>query len=366
MTGERTRKRIPPEDAAVMATAGMDFSAKSRSASFMQQDNRPEFSRSFYEGVEVMDMAEALKKDPDAQRYYGAAFASVGREYPKDTEGGYFIKVKKGADVELPIQACLYLKSQGFRQKVHNVVVVEEGARAFLITGCSSAHAATEGSHLGLSEFFVKKGAFLNFTMIHSWREDTSVRPMSVSLLEEGAQLVSNYICLRPVKEILMYPAAVLQKAARVSFNSLILSHPGSLHDVGSRAVLRGEGAEAEIVSRSVSLGGKVTARANIKAEAENVKGHIECRGLILSRKGNIYAVPEMETDYRDVNLSHEAAIGRIRKEEIEYLASRGLSRAQSQSVIVRGFMDVGILGLPGPLREEMDSLEKKTLEANV
>jgi Fe-S cluster assembly scaffold protein SufB len=366
MTGERQRKRIPAEDAGVMASAGMDFSEKSRSATFMQQDGRAEFARSMYEGVEIMDMRDALAKDPDAQKYYGRAFREAGKDFPQDTEGGYFIKVKKGADVQLPIQACLYLKSQGFRQKVHNVVIVEEGARAFLITGCSSSHAASEGSHLGLSEFFLKKGAFLNFTMIHSWREDTSVRPMSVIVQEEGSQLVSNYICLRPVRDVVMYPTAFLARKARASFNSLILSHPGSLHDVGSRVVLRGDGAEAEIVSRSVSLGGRVTQRGHIKAEAENVKGHLECRGLILSPKGYIYAIPEMETEYRDVNLSHEAAIGRISREEIEYLASRGLSRAQAQSVIVRGFMDVGILGLPGPLREEMDRLEEKTLQADL
>lgn len=365
MSGARTPNAVAPEDARRMASAGMDFSAKSRSASFMQRDNRPEFARSLYPGVEIMDIQTALRTLPGARKYYGAAFREAGREFPADTEGGYFIRVKKGVSVELPLQACMYLKSRGFRQKVHNVVIVEEGARAFLIAGCSSSHAATEGLHLGLSEIFLKKGAFLNFTMIHSWREDTSVKPMSVSLLDENATLVSNYICLQPVKDIVMYPSAILGRDARVSFNSLILSHPGSVHDIGSRAIMRGRGAEAEIVSRAVSLGGRVTARGHIRAEKENVKGHLECRGLILSERGYIYAIPEMETDYRDVNLSHEAAIGRISREEIEYLCSRGLSKAQAQSVIVRGFMDVGILGLPGPLREELDRLEQKTLQAS-
>jgi Fe-S cluster assembly scaffold protein SufB len=70
-----------------------------------------------------------------------------------------------------------------------------------------------------------------------------------------------------------------------------------------------------------------------------------------------------METDFRDVDLSHEAAIGRIRKEEIEYLCSRGFTRDQAQSIIVRGFMDVNILGLPDILRKEIDNLEEKTLK---
>ena len=163
-----------------------------------------------------------------------------------------------------------------------------------------------------------------------------------------------------------MYPAAVLLgEGARASFSSLLLSHPQSLQDVGSRVILRAKNTSAEIVSRAVSLGGKVLARGHIKAESPQVKGHLECRGLILSERGSVYAIPEMETDFRDVDLSHEAAIGKINKEEIEYLCARGFSKEQAQSIIVRGFMDVEVLGLPDLLKREIENLEEKTLKAN-
>jgi hypothetical protein len=119
------------------------------------------------------------------------------------------------------------------------------------------------------------------------------------------------------------------------------------------------------MIARAVSLGGNVISRGHVKAEIHNVKGHLECRGLILSEKGHIHAIPEMETDYRDVELSHEAAIGKISKDEIEYLCSRGFSAAEAQSIIVRGFMDVNILGLPAVLKKEIADLEEKTLKAS-
>ena len=49
--------------------------------------------------------------------------------------------------------------------------------------------------------------------------------------------------------------------------------------------------------------------------------------------------------------MSHEAAVGRISEEELEYLMSRGLNSEEATSVIVRGFLDVEIKG-PGPGRE--------------
>jgi len=352
------------KDAETISSSGMDLSEKTRSASFLQQDARVRFFRSLSEGIDIFSVEEALQRFPEAKGYYGQAFNLLKREYPQDTVGGYFIRVQKGKTVELPIQACLFLKTQGFQQKVHNLIIVEEGARVYLITGCSASQAAHEGFHLGISEFFVQKGAYLNFTMIHSWKEDVTVKPMSIALVDKGATFISNYICLRPVKEITMYPTAVLQEDnARVSFNSLILSHPGSLQDIGSRVILRAKDTQAEIIARSVSLGGKVINRGHLKAENKNIKAHLECRGLILSERGTIHAIPEMESDFRDVDMSHEAAIGKINKEEIEYLCSRGFSKEEAQSIIVRGFMDVGVLALPDLLKEEIESLEEKTLK---
>lgn len=359
--------RIDPGDEAQVTSSGMDLSEKTRSASFMQQNDDILFSRSLMDGVDIMSMEEALDKVPEARGHYGRNFAMLGKEFPRDTKGGYFIRVKKGVTAGLPIQACLFLKEKNFKQKVHNLVIIEEDAKVYLITGCSASKAAEEGFHLGLSEFFVKKGGYLNFTMIHSWKEDISVKPMSVANLEEGASFISNYVCLRPVKEIVMYPTAVLDGAgARASFNSLIMSYPGTLQDIGSRVVFRAENTQAEIIARSVSLGGKVINRGHLKAEKANVKAHLECRGLLLSETGTIHAIPELETAFRDVDMSHEAAIGRISKEEIEYLSARGMPPEEAQSVIIRGFMDVDILALPDMLKEEINRLEDQTLKAGI
>ncbi len=354
---------LDARDNETILSSGMDLTEKMRSASFLQQDAQVQFHHSLIDGVEIVGIEEALKKAPEAKAYFGSAFKFLNREFPQDTQGGYFIRVKKNTTVALPIQACLFLKAQGFKQKVHNIIIIEEGARAYLITGCSASRAANEGFHLGISEFFIKKGGYLNFTMVHSWKEDISVKPMSIALVEEGAGFISNYVCLKPVKDINMYPTAVLAgDNARASFNSLILSHPNSLQDIGSRVILRAKNTQAEIISRAVSLGGKVIARGHLKAENKDIRAHLECRGLILSETGTIHAIPEMESDFRDVDMSHEAAIGKINKEEIEYLTSRGFTKDQAQSIIVRGFMDVDVLALPDILKKEISSIEEAAL----
>jgi Fe-S cluster assembly scaffold protein SufB len=57
--------------------------------------------------------------------------------------------------------------------------------------------------------------------------------------------------------------------------------------------------------------------------------------------------------------LSHEAAVGKIAEEEVEYLMARGLSRDEATAAIVRGFLNVDISGLP----PELDAELKKAIE---
>ncbi len=361
------KSNIGKDDKERIEKTGLDFTQKSRSASFIQQDNEIIFNKSLLEGVEIEPIEKALDKYPEIkEKYYGKAFKELGKDYPKDTIGGYFIRIKKGKVIKFPIQSCLFLKNQNFRQQVHNIVIVEEGASAYIMTGCVSSKAADEAYHLGVSEFFVHNRGYLNFTMIHRWDKDVEVKPMSVAMVEPEGSFVSNYICLNPVRHIKMYPTAVLSKNSKATFSSLMIAHPNTLQDIGSRVIFKESGSTAEIISRAVSLGGEVIARGELNAKSPGIRAHLECRGLVVNEEGIIHAIPELRTQYRDVDMSHEAAIGKISKDEINYLMARGIPKEEAQSLIIRGFVDVNILALPDELRKEVNTLADKTLQSGL
>ena len=125
--------------------------------------------------------------------------------------------------------------------------------------------------------------------------------------------------------------------------------------DVGSRVLLKAKGTRAEIISRAITTGGEIIARGHIHGQVPEIKAHLECKGLILSDEGLIHAIPELEGNKKDIDLSHEAAVGKIAREEVEYLMARGLSEDEATATIVRGFLHVEIEGLPPELKAEMD-----------
>ncbi len=90
-----------------------------------------------------------------------------------------------------------------------------------------------------------------------------------------------------------------------------------------------------------------------------DVKGHLECRGLIVGGNGTIHAIPELRGTLADVDLSHEAAVGKIAEEEVEYLMARGLTREEATATIIRGFLRVDIEGLPPMLNAELNKAMK-------
>jgi Fe-S cluster assembly scaffold protein SufB len=69
---------------------------------------------------------------------------------------------------------------------------------------------------------------------------------------------------------------------------------------------------------------------------------------------GHYTRYPELKGNLAGIDLSHEAAVGKIAEEEVEYLMARGLNRDEATSTIVRGFLNVDIQGLPPLLDAEL------------
>ncbi|RLC11842.1 MAG: SufD family Fe-S cluster assembly protein, partial [Deltaproteobacteria bacterium] len=134
----------------------------------------------------------------------------------------------------------------------------------------------------------------------------------------------------------------------------------GSCLDVGSRVVLSAPGTRAEIISRGITSGGTIIARGDLIGKVPGVKAHLECKGLILN-DGLMRAIPELSGHVPGVEMSHEAAVGKIDQREIEYLMARGLDEDEAVSTIVRGFLNVDIEGLPANLKEKLDKAVSET-----
>jgi len=254
-------------------TIGMDSTEANRSGSFFQHDQTVVISKAAQEGIEIMDINDALDKYDWLQDYY---FKMVQPDQDKFTAysathkvAGYFIRALPGAKIEFPLQACLYLGREGMVQNVHNVIIAEEGSELHIISGCTSDVHVTQGVHIGISEFYVKDNAKMTFTMIHNWAENLIVRPRSATRIGKNAVFMNNYVCMRPVKDIQMYPSSIMEGENSVArYNTVVVAPKGSHLDLGSKAILRAKGCKAELIARTISTGGYIASRGSSRRRA--------------------------------------------------------------------------------------------------
>jgi hypothetical protein len=339
---------------------------RERSATFLATDWEVIDTHSATQALEILPIKIALQKYAWLEALMFTLVPKDKDEYVKQVASsdqllGYFIRVKAGEKVALPVYTCYMINSDRFTQCTHNIVIAEENSEVHLISGCASNAHILSGKHLGVTEYFIKENATVTSTMIHSWGKEVEVYPRSAAEVGKKAKFVSNYVALGSVKALQMDPLAHIEAGGLGEFYSVVYAPEASKFDIGSTVILDGDGASTEIVSRVVSNGGEVITRGKIIGKHPNGRGAMACNGLLLNNKGYIHAIPELVGEDPRLELSHEASVGMISKDELAYLMASGIEEEKAKSLIIEGFLDLKIPSLPDYLQRQINAIIKET-----
>jgi len=335
---------------------GVELNRRRALTTFLQVDHQALYKavqRQFQGDIELMTLEEALEKYDWLRDYVWRLRSPYEDKYTAFNavhgRGGFFLRILEGRRIHVPIQACFLTYSREIVQNVHNVIIAEPNSEAYIITGCTAHKRASKGLHIGVTEIYVKKSAKLSYTMIHKWGPAFHVRPRTGILLEDGSELVYNYVALGSVASLQSQPTTRLMgESAALSMTNIIYLDGSSQMDIGGEAFIEGRGGRVELIANAVAADrAKIVNRGRIVCEADDGRGHISCRGLMLSDEAEISAIPSLVSRRMRAELTHEAAIGRISEDQLFYLMARGFSEEEAESLIVRGFLDTSPMKLP-------------------
>jgi len=352
------QSEIRNQDAAALAEVGVFVEGEERSGTYILRDFQPVCALTATEGLEVLPIAVALERyDWLGEKYYWKLVSVdldevTARVASQPEPQGVFIRVRRGCQVTVPCQTALYMASAGIAQAVHSVIILEEDAELELITGCVTGHGVSRGTHWAVTESYVGQNAALTNTMVHSWGPEVEVRPRAATVVEEGGTFVSNYVSLRPAGDIQSNPKTWLNgRGASAKYLTIILGSKGSIIDIGGEVYLNADDTSAELVQRGVSTGGRITQRGLMVGNAR-CRAHVDCAGMLLDPGGDglIQSIPGLKALHPEAQLSHEASIGKIAPEQVQYLQARGMEEREAISLIIRGFLEADIEGLGAEL----------------
>ena len=326
------------------------------------------------QGVIFLPMEEAVREHPDLVRQH---FMKVIP--PEDNlfaalhgavwSGGTFVWVPEGVEVEIPLQAYFRMQTQGVGQFEHTLIVAEPGSSVHYIEGCSAPRYTKVALHSGMVEIVAKEGAHVRFTTIQNWSRNVYNlnNKRAIAHAEARVDWVSGSL---GSKVTMLYPTTVLVGPGASTENlGFTFARDGQHLDVGARALHLAPNTSSRLVSRSVIQGdAKATFRGKVyvSPEARGAKGHVECSTLLLSPESKTETIPVLDAENDEVELAHEATVGRISKDHLFYLMSRGLTEQEAMSLIVNGFVSPILKEIPLEYALELKRLLEMSFEGAV
>lgn len=316
-------------------------------------------------GVIYITMEEAMKKhEALLKKWFGTSVEPNLHKYAAlhyaVWSGGSFVYVPKGQYVDIPIQSYFRLNAPGAGQFEHTFIYVDEGAYVHYIEGCSAPKYNVINIHAGAVELFVREGAKLRYSTIENWSKNMYNLNTKRGIVWKNAHLewVSGSFGSRVS---MLYPASVLiGENAKSDYTGISFANDGQILDTGAKAIHSAPNTYSTINARSISKGGGEAIYRGLVHFKENAKGsksNVNCESLMLDNKSVSDTIPVMIIENDDVDLGHEAKIGRIDDSKIFYLMTRGLSEEDAKAMLVRGFAEPIAKELPMEYAVEMNNL---------
>ena len=260
----------------------------------------------------------------------------------KEDGSGIDIRIKPGTKNE-SVHIPVVLTVSGLQEVVKNDFFVGEDCDVVIVAGCGIDNCGGHDSrHDGVHRFFIGKNSKVRYVEKHYGQGDGKgkriLNPVTEVHMDENSSMEMEMVQIRGVDSTNRMTTAELAAGARLVVRERLMTHGDQVAESGYQVYLNGEGASADVVSRSVARDNSYQKFDSRIIGNKPCTGHTECDAIIMD-KARILAVPQLEANDLDASLIHEAAIGKIAGEQIIKLMTLGLTEAEAEEQIINGFL---------------------------
>ena len=245
----------------------------------------------------------------------------------------------KGETVYIP--ACV--TKAGVDDLVYNDFFIGKDADVIIVAGCGVHSAGHETArHNGVHRFFLEEGSHVVYQEKHigigTGDGGKVIDPVTDINLAKNACLEMDTSQLGGVSRATRKTTAKVAEGGRLIIRERLYTEKDQRAETFFEAELNGDGAGADIVSRSVARDQSYQNYVSTIIGNSACTGHTECDAII-DGDAIVDASPRLFARNPDASLIHEAAIGKIAGEQILKLRTLGLTEEEAEAKIVEGFL---------------------------
>lgn len=323
------------------------------------------------QGVIFTDLQTAVKEHGDLVKAHlntvvKAEENSLSALHAALWNGGVFAYVPKNVELNVPLQAVFLTDDETATFAPHVLLIAENHSSVTYVDNYVSADLSAPVIHNGAVEVIANAGAKVRYATVHQLGEQ--VTDISIRRASLGNDAVIEWI------------VGEMNNGNTASNTMSVLKGNGSNSDakviaVGSgsqklnyttQAQHFGKNSASQMITRAVmreEASSIINGITKIEKGATKADGQQTERVLMLSPKARGDANPILLIDEDDVTAGHAASVGQVNREQVYYLMSRGISRAEAERLIIYGFLAPVVSEIPlEGLQQQLQSLVERKL----
>lgn len=264
--------------------------------------------------------------------------------------GGYVVYVPKGLSLPAAIHNFHYIDRSGELASTHALIIAEPGSEVTVIDEFISPDLDAPSLSLGGVEIFGQDEATVRYLAVQRYGRGVKHFSMQHATSQRGTRLAGVNVTLGgdlSRSDVTSHLEGQESDSEMLAlwfgdrdqhFDYQTLQHHAAPH---AHSDLLYKGALTES-SDSVFRG-----LIRVDPGAQLTDAYQTNRNLLLSEDSHATALPNLEIEADDVRCSHGATVGQVDENMLFYLMSRGLSRQQSERLLVFGFFEEVLKRIP-------------------
>src|SRR5918996_929556 len=295
--------------------------------------------------IEIRSAPEGIRFEPLADHPLLGSLVGADEKFAAHNaamwEHGLLVHVPKGVVVEQPLYVSIVNSVAGGSLFWRLLVVAEPESRFTVIEEYASADPHLEAYSNAVVEIAVEQGAKVEYVSVQNLSRGTWHFGTHHARVERDAELDwvaggfgSSKGKVRIQNDLAGQGATSRVTGAYFADRTQHLDYdtfqehiaPYTTSDFAFKGALRDT---ASAVWRGM---------IRVEKDAQKTNAYQENRNLLLSKSAHADSIPGLEILANDVRCTHGATLGQVDRDQLFYLMTRGLSRAEAERLIVRGF----------------------------
>ena len=264
------------------------------------------------------------------------------------------IKIKKGERKNLNL---LFVNNSDIIFQL--VIDIEEGAE-LSVTELFVSTNKIDSTVAQLQEFRVMQNSKLEVNFINNCNEKTAMLNLSKCQVNTNARFTGNFVYNGAsfTKSINYFDAK--ENKSNIDVTEMIYGTGLQKFDINTYMVNMKEHTNTHLETGAVLDGSSncvLKGYAKVDKWTRGAISRVNERGILISEKAHIDALPDMSIDYsEEVSATHSAATAPIDKDALFYMMSRGISEQKSRKMFISSFILSYLSNIKNPFARELAS----------